>query len=130
MTDTYVLRDQRITDNCCTEIVKRYQDMARQSKGKLWVVTIKHETRRSIQNARHWAIISDFAQQVPNQAGKFYLPEQWHELFKAWFIGQIELPDGRYIPMSSKDLTVKQFSEFSMKVEDWLTSQGYEIKEV
>lgn len=125
---TYVLRDQHIVDNCRADITSRYQAMAELPNGKLWVVTIKQETRRTIQNARYWAILSDFAQQVPNQAGKFYLAEQWHELFKAWFIGQIELPDGRYIPKSSKDLTVKEFVEFSTKVEVWIAEQGYQIK--
>ena len=124
---TFVLSSQHIVDNACTCLLKHWA--AYNAEGKTLVVEIRRENRRTRQNARYWSIISDFAQHVPNQAGKFYLAEQWHELFKAWFIGQIELPDGRYIPLSSKDLTIPEFAAFSEKVEAWLNEQGYQIKE-
>ena len=56
--------------------------------------------------------------------GKYYGDEMWHEFFKGYFLGYVDLPDGRKMGESTTKLNVTQFAEYVTKVEVYAVELG------
>ena len=57
---------------------------------KPWILTVEEmqSTRSVMQNSRLWAILTDIAEQLPDENGKHYSPETWLSFFKSKFLGK------------------------------------------
>lgn len=98
-------------------------------EGKKYRVLIEEANpKRSLeQNNRYWAILSDIAQQVPDETGKRYSAEVWHEYMKEQFLGKDTiLIDGevKFVQKSTTTLKVMEFADYMTKCEAWGAERG------
>ena len=84
---TYILRDNRIRQNC----VEAIQQISANNQTPL-VVTISERTRTLEQNALLWACLHDISEQVIWH-GRKLAPESWKHLFSASLNGQEAVPN-------------------------------------
>lgn len=96
---------------------------------KPWVLTVEEmQSTRSIeQNRRYWAVLTDIADQLPDETGKFYSPETWHEWAKAKFLGKDTIIiDGEptLVQRTTTKLKVLDFVEYCTQIEVWAIDHG------
>jgi hypothetical protein len=86
--------------------------------GRRLVLEVKPEKRTIRQNKRYWGrgVLAQIAEQAAVDGRKFSA-EVWHEQFKRWFIGVIEMPDGSVQGKSSTELSKREFCDFCTEVE-------------
>jgi hypothetical protein len=92
--------------------------------GRRLVLVVKERQRTSPQNRRYWGkgVLAQIAEQAVVN-GKQYGADEWHEVFKQMFIGVKELPNGRVVGMSSKELSTTEFSDFCTQVEAYAATE-------
>jgi hypothetical protein len=115
------------------EAVKHGTQMLPHAK-KLYVkVEPFADKRKQQQNRRYWAMLTEIEHKLTIE-GQQYGTGTWHEYFKGTFIGweEKQMPDGRVFaqPISSTDLTVKEFAAYMERVENWATSLGVVFEEL
>lgn len=83
--------------------------------------------RNTAQNALMWAVLTEIAKQIPDENGKRYSPETWHEYFKATILGRdcIEV-DGKehWVSKSTTALNVAEFSDYVTQIQAWAVDHG------
>lgn len=103
------------------QLAKRIFVGLRASKALHEVAFREYKRRRTVrQNARYRALLAAISEQLPDETGKYYGPDVWHEFFRKRFLapdtfvvdGQIEA-----IPKSTTELEVADFNDFMTKVE-------------
>lgn len=96
------------------------------------VIIAEHLNNRSIeQNDRMWAILTEVAEQVADETGKYYSPETWHSYMKAKFLGKDTIViDGsvELVERSSKKLKVKAFADYMTQIEAWAVEHGVNFR--
>lgn len=90
------------------------------------VIRLRKSKRSIEQNKRYWAMLREIAATVWIE-GKQYSDEVWHEQFKRWFIGMIEMPDGSMVGISTTTLNVGEFGEYMTRIEHWCAEQGFPV---
>lgn len=89
----------------------------------LEVVVSEWKARRNAgQNRYYWRRLQQAADQVWI-AGRQFSPEAWHEECKGRFIGYEDLPSGKQRALSSSNLSVEEFSEYTTRVEAWFAEE-------
>jgi hypothetical protein len=120
----FVLRETHHLAGLMAFLNANWQTFARE--GKYLAVTVGlHKDKRSLeQNRRYFgpAVLGAIAEQAWLD-GRRFSKDAWHEFFKRQFIGQIDLPGGGLLAMSSTDLNVEQFSEFMEQVTSYAAQQ-------
>lgn len=91
---------------------------------KPYSVAIGKPPRTPAQNRRYWGrgVLSQIAEQA-SVGGKKFSAEAWHEYFKRFFIGVVELPGGEVVGMSSADLSRAEFADFCAEVEAYAINE-------
>lgn len=94
---------------------------------KQWVLTIKPETRSTLQNARLWAMLTEVSQQV-DWYGKKLSPEDWKHVLTASLKKQEAVPgiDGGFVVLglSTSKMTIAEMSELQTLIEAFGSQQG------
>jgi hypothetical protein len=120
----FVLREPHHLAGLVAFLGANWQSFARE--GKYLAVTVGlHKDKRSLeQNRRYFgpAVLGAIAEQAWLD-GRRFSKDAWHEYLKREFIGQIELPGGGVLAMSSSDLNVEQFSQYMQQVEVYAAQQ-------
>lgn len=85
------------------------------------------KSKRSIeQNKRYHALLRDLAA-VAWIDGRQYSKDAWHEWAKREFIGWEDTPGGGQIGISTTTLTIEQFGDFMLKIEEWAAANGWPL---
>lgn len=90
------------------------------------VIRLRKSKRSIEQNKRYWLMLREIAATVWID-GKQFPDEVWHEQFKRWFIGMIEMPDGSMVGISTTTLTVGEFGDYMTRIEHWCAEQGFPV---
>jgi len=120
----FIIRDPQILQNCIAFLQEHWADQAR--KGQPLAVEIKRTNRSIEQNARYWALINLMAEQLV-VGGRRYSQDVLHEHCKRMFLGVTALPNGLPMAVSSKGLTVDEFSDYLQAVEVWAVENGVSL---
>lgn len=115
------------------EAVKHGTQMLPHAK-KLYVkVEPFADKRKTQQNRRYWAMLTEIEEKLQVE-GQQYGTGTWHIYLRGTFLGYEErqMPDGRTFaqPLSSADLTVKDFARYMERVEAWAVSLGVVFEEL
>ena len=99
---------------------------------KPWVLTVDEmKSKRSVeQNSRLWAILTDIAEQLPDEDGKHYSPETWLSFFKAQILGKdTMIVDGNFhlVDKRSSNLKVSEFGDFMQQIEVFAVEHGVKL---
>jgi hypothetical protein len=90
------------------------------------IVRLRKSKRSVEQNKRYWALLREVSATVWI-GGRQFSDEVWHEQFKRWFIGMIEMPDGTMVGISTTTLNVGEFGEYMTRIEVWCAEQGFPV---
>lgn len=85
------------------------------------------------QNALMWAVLTDIAKQLPDESGKYYSPETWHEYFKATILGKDSIiVDGapHLVTKSTTKLNVVEFGDYVTQIQAWAVDHGVRFYEL
>ena len=89
----------------------------------LELIVRPYQSKRTLeQNRRLWAIYRQIADGVWVN-GKRYDSQTWHEYFKREFIGQIDLPNGQTMGISTTTLNTAQMAEYQEKICAWVAQE-------
>lgn len=91
------------------------------------VIVRPRKSKRSIeQNKRYWALLREVSATVWVD-GRQFSDEVWHEQFKRWFIGMVDMPDGSMVGISTTTLSVAEFTDYMTRIEHWCVEQGFPV---
>ena len=79
------------------------------------------------QNNLLWAVLTDISTQLPDETGKHYSPEIWHNYFKAIILGKDSIViDGKpeLVQKSTTKLGTKEFSDYVTQIQAWAVDHG------
>lgn len=97
------------------------------AKHGLEVVIRPMKDKRSVaQNRRYWLMLRELAA-IAWVNDRLYTDQVWHEQFKRQFIGCEELPDGSLRGISTTSLSVDEFGEYMLQIEQWAAEQGWPL---
>lgn len=124
---TITLRSTDQVEGLKSLIDSNWHAMAQAGKPLVCIVQ-EHKAKRSPeQNARWWALLTEISEAAWVN-GKQFSADCWAEFFKREFIGKEELPDGREVGLSTTKLSVPEFSDLMVKVEQYATMKlGVEL---
>jgi hypothetical protein len=92
--------------------------------GRTLVVTIAEwdSKRTSRANRKYWAQLREISEQV-NVHGRHFSAYVWHKHFAGAMLGFEDMPDGSTVPMSTRNLKVKEFDDYRKQVESHAVSE-------
>lgn len=91
------------------------------------VIVRPRKSKRSIeQNKRYWALLREVSATVWVD-GRQFSDEVWHEQFRRWFIGMVDMPDGSMVGISTTTLSVAEFTDYMTRIEHWCVEQGFPV---
>lgn len=103
---------------------------SRDGRGLVYRVSIEElkPTRRTLQNARYWALLTAISQQAPpHMGGEHHVPEVWHEYVVRRFAGMEAGPWGEGVRKRTRTMRVGEFSSLMEEIEVWArdTFEGF-----
>ena len=112
----YFLRDEGVIEHMMAFIAQNWRAFA--SAGKCLVVEFKTEKdKRSLEaNRYYWQMLNQVSENGWYQGHQFR-PDQWHEQFRDLYLPKIDLPMGGSRAVSTSDLCVEDFNEYTRKCE-------------
>lgn len=113
---TFILRNE-LNAKALWDVLRTWQAQADAQKPIQVVVSGWRPIRSGAQNRRYFAILGEIQEVSRAVKGQWYSIEVWHQHMKDRFAPKIEGPDGSPQPMSTKDMTVEEFSDFMQQVE-------------
>lgn len=120
----FILREIAHLSSCFSFLREHWAIYAAQ--GQFLAVSVQvFKCKRSLeQNRRYWgpAVMGQIAEQAYVN-GRRFEKQVWHEQFKRLFIGQLDLPGGGQLGMSSSALNVEEFSLFMQQVEAFAATE-------
>jgi hypothetical protein len=120
----FVLREAAHLASLVSFLTANWQQFA--AEGRFLAVTVTfYKSRRSLeQNRRYFgpAVLGAIVDQAWVDERQ-YNKKVWHDYFARMFIGEIDLPGGKTMAMSSADLNVEEFSQFMQQVEAYAASE-------
>jgi len=119
----FILRTDANAKALYAFLKNNWRTLAAQDKPLLVVVEEYKAKRHSQQNRLYWSYLKQISAQAM-LSGKYYSDEVWHEFFKGYFLGYVDLPDGRKMGESTTKLNVTQFAEYVNKVEVYAVELG------
>lgn len=107
------------------------QGLMREANGGYELVLRPLKSKRSIdQNRRYWAMLRELSA-IAWVDGRQYPDEVWHEQFRRWFIGCVDvtLPDGSVEQhgISTTTLSIEQFGVYMTQIEAWAAENGWPL---
>lgn len=119
---TFILRERRNLDALLAFIASNWEAMAK-TKHPLQVDLKPEATKRNLQQNRYyWQMLNQISEQSWIE-GRQYSADVWHEAAKRRHIGCVDLPGGGTMAMSSADLNVQEFADYTTKVEAWAQTE-------
>jgi len=119
---TFYLRERRHLEALKAFLEANWEAMSK-TKTPMQVECKPESHKRTSQaNRRYWAILNQIESDVWVE-GRQYSAQVWHEAAKRRFLGCIDIPGGGMIAVSSADLSSREFSEYTDKVEAWAATE-------
>lgn len=116
----FILRDDK-TAHALYDVLKGTWRIAAAQDRPVVVTVHDHEDPRTeAQNRRFWRLMHIIAGNAWVAGGRFSA-EAWAEHYRKQFLGVTTTPKGRELGISTRGLTVPQFSEFLTKIEHHAT---------
>lgn len=108
-------------------IEANFSALAQRGEPLRLIITTAEEKRRAEQNRYYWvAVITQIADQAWAD-GNQYSKEAWHEYAARKFgiLKDVTLPNGEVVTkrLSTTEMGVREFSEYTSKVEEWAASE-------
>lgn len=127
MRRTFILLEDRNATSLYAFLKANWRAMAEQGK-PLAVDVHEHKDKRNHEQNKHYWKLLQFIALNAWVDGRRFDDEVWHQQFRRWFLGLVDLPDGTTIGISTTTLNVSEFAQYVRQVEQYATGElGLEL---
>lgn len=119
---TFYLRERRNLEALKAFLDANWEAMSKTKTPMQVECKPESKNRSQAQNRYYWNLLK----QIESDAwieGRQYSDECWHEYVKGRFIGYTDIPGGKKKPLSTTNLSTKEFADYVTRVEAWAAQE-------
>jgi hypothetical protein len=122
MRRTFILKEERNAESLYAFLKANWRAMAEQGTPLAVEVSEYKEKRNNEQNKHYWKLLQFIAGNAWIN-GRRFDDEIWHQQFRRWFLGLVDLPDGKTVGISTTSLNVSEFAAYVKQIERYATEE-------